>query len=951
MLAKPTPTPSKGALRVLRHIAYAGTFGGTALLMEDRRRRIRVAREIQNNAKKIRSCRQYHGAAAIAEHDIQASPETEGQEHVEPSYQDWHRHLPFLPSEVQKSYESVERSRLRPSRKRPPSPSLSPTARITVSQPHHDQNIIEQVISPGEIGNHNSSGLLGETLGKQDLLTTKALKLEGHIEPSIPSPCDVAAERISRFLKKDLSVAGKAYFGYFEADPSGRDVSRKFVKAALRLSFASKKADNHWMVQRIHDQLPECGLPSPRQKIEDLLVSSKTQKAITLFLRTFEKKQAIHEKTAILASRLCVAALPLKLHKEIEDIFWRIYTTGTMRMECWETALKALAERREHGQVKSVYNLFKDAYPLSSSGYELVVRSMAARGRLDDAREVLQRFLQTKGQVAKHGYIIVLKEFWRATRNLGQTKDVFEGMRSWSSDYEHTVSSYNAIISICVEAGREAEAREYLQEMIKDRGLQADLQTQGHFMLSEALKNNWSVVVTMLDYIYDKSRGGMTSGDAKALLLTVNRLLKEHLKYHTARETEDFLWNIIEKHDFVPNKATSEIIVIGHVKSGDLASVFSWIKSVRKYGLKLDSAMSSAMFKHYWRTNRVSHQRLWYIYNNLKFIDKGLVSDQFLNVMRDAISYDLRKRRPEARDSNVIAGRLVSLGRERVNPAIYDRKFTQRQMLLAMSLKNPLKAVQIYEASKARGLPLNSADLEIAVECSIRANRGSFDAAVELLQSAQKDDMNIQGALTPILIHGTYRRQKKGEELTGTAIEFYNMLEENNIRIKHHVAVSTANRLINRGDPRAALDLLSKVSRLPLAEKEPLDIVGMTIFLRAYAALKDLVGVEWVVRTVFQRKLRVDHWFLKTLKNVKKPIWAMKRTLLEGSDAFSNCLRLLELLDIWILEVRQKMVELNDEAKRQGKALVQVVKSLHTEQKSLSAPNGSVMSTRSCRTQ
>ncbi|KAI9769578.1 MAG: hypothetical protein M1835_006694 [Candelina submexicana] len=948
MLAKPTPTPSKGALRVLRHIACAGTFGGTALMVEDRRRRIRLAREIQNNAKKIRSCRQYHGAAAaIAEYDILASPETEEQEHDEPSYQGWHRHLPFLPSEVQKAYESVERSRLRPSRKRPPSPSLSPNTRITVSQARPDQNILEQVVSPVEISDRNSSGLLGGTLGKQDLTTTKVLRLEGHIEPSIPSPCDLAAERISRFLKKDLSVAGKAYFGYFEADPTGRDVSRKFVKAALRLSFASKKADNHWMVQRIHDQLPECGLPSPRQKIEELLLSSKTQEAITLFLRIFEKKRPIHEKTAILASRLCVAALPLKLHKEIEDVFWRIYTTGTMRAECWETALKALAERREHGQVKSVYNLFKDAYPLSSTGYELVVRAMAAQGRLDDAREVLQRFLETKGQVAKHGYIIVLEECWRATRNFGRTKDVFEGMRSWSPDYEHTVSSYNAIISICVEAGREVEAREYLQEMIKVRGLQADLQTQGHFMLSEALKNNWSVVVTMLDHIYDKSSVGMASGDAKALLSTVNRLLKEYLKYHTARETEDFLWNMIGKHDFVPNKATSEIIVTGHVKSGDLASVFSWIKSVRKYGLKLDSAMSSAMFKHYWRTNRVSHRRLWYIYNNLKSIDKGLVSDQFLNVMRDAISYDLRKRRPEARDSNVIAGRLVSLGRERVSPDIYDRKFTQRQMLLAMSLKNPLKAVQIYEASKARGLSLNSADLEIAVECSIRANQGSFDAAVELLQSAQKAGMNIQGALTPILIHGTYRRQNKDEELTGTAVEFYNMLEKNNIRIKHHVAVSTANRLINRGDPRGALNLLSKVSRLPLAEKEPLNIVGMTIFLRAYAALRDLVGVEWVVRTVFQRKLRVDHWFLKTLKNVKKPIWAMKRTLLEGSDAFSNCLRLLELLDIWILEVRQKMVELSDEAKRQGKALVQVVKSLHTEQKSLLAPKESVMSTRS----
>ncbi|KAI9719636.1 MAG: hypothetical protein M1812_003407 [Candelaria pacifica] len=927
MLAKPTPTPSTGALRVLRNIAYAGTFGGTALMLDDRRKRIRVAREIQNNAKKLKSCRRYHGAAAVAEHDFQAVPGFEEQMNTELSYQDWLRRGPILPSEVQKTYASVERSRLQPPRS---SPSSLPTTHSTVSQAQQDRGTIQQVISPVETSNCNSSGVLGETRGSKEVSSTEELALEAHVEPSIPSLSDSTAERISKFLKKDLAVAGKAYFGYFEADPTGRGVSRKFVKAALRLSFASKKAGNHWMVQKIHDQFPESELPSPRQKIEELLACSNVQDAIELFLRTFEKKRPVHEKTAMLASRLCLAALPLKLHKEIDDIFWRIYTTGTTPRDCWETALVALAERREHGQVRRVYSLFKDTYPLSRKGYLLVIRALAAQGRIDNAQEVLQNFFQSEGQVATHGYVVILKESWRATGDIERTCDIFEDMRTWSSDYGHTVPSYNTIISICVEAGRETEARRYLQEMIQDHNLQANVKTQGQFMLAEALKGNWSLVRTMLDEIYDNHSCGMTQGDAKALLWTINRLLQEHLKYHTARETETFFWDIVKKHGLVPNKVTSQIIVIGHVRSGDMRSVYEWFESVRRYGLTMDSSVSSTMFKHYWRTNRVSQIQLWYIYRNLKSLDKGLVSEQFLNVMRDAISHDLRKRRPQARNSHVIAGRLTRLGRERVNPDIYDRKSTQRQMLLAMSLNNPLKAVQLYEASKARGLPLDSTDLEIAVECSIRGNSGSLDAAVELLRSAEEAGMNCQGALTPVLIHRTYKREETtGAELSRTAMEFYETLEKSNICIKHHVAVASANRLINQGDSRAALSLLSSVIRSPLAEKKPLDIVGMTIFLRAYGALKDLVGVEWVVRTVLRKNLRVDYLFLKALTNVKKLIRANEQTLIEGSDACLKSLRLLGLLDGWILEVREKRGDFHDEAKRQGKALVNVIKNLH----------------------
>src|SRR6266487_1066956 len=64
------PVPSKGALRMLRNLAL-GTSCTVAfsagLLTEDRRRRIHAAREVHDNAKKLKSSRKYHstGTATV----------------------------------------------------------------------------------------------------------------------------------------------------------------------------------------------------------------------------------------------------------------------------------------------------------------------------------------------------------------------------------------------------------------------------------------------------------------------------------------------------------------------------------------------------------------------------------------------------------------------------------------------------------------------------------------------------------------------------------------------------------------------------------------------------------------------------------------------------------------------------------------------------------------------
>jgi hypothetical protein len=76
------PVPSNAALRTLRNIALGTSCTvafTTGLLTEDRRRRIHAAREVHNNANKLKSSRKYHSGG---------SPTTESSEDLVLRYDD-----------------------------------------------------------------------------------------------------------------------------------------------------------------------------------------------------------------------------------------------------------------------------------------------------------------------------------------------------------------------------------------------------------------------------------------------------------------------------------------------------------------------------------------------------------------------------------------------------------------------------------------------------------------------------------------------------------------------------------------------------------------------------------------------------------------------------------------------------------------------------------------------
>ncbi|KAK6336253.1 hypothetical protein TWF696_001814 [Orbilia brochopaga] len=103
-----------------------------------------------------------------------------------------------------------------------------------------------------------------------------------------------------------------------------------------------------------------------------------------------------------------------------------------------------------------------------------------------------------------------------------------------------------------------------------------------------------------------------------------------------------------------------------------------------------------------------------------------------------------------------------------------------------------------------------------------------------------------------------------------TLFEIYRFYEKHNLRNPHHPLMVTASILHSRRQHHTIIELIRAVTASPWGTKPPLDIVALTILLKAYVALQDAAGVRWVAQHVVDRELEPDDVFMKVLSGKKK---------------------------------------------------------------------------------
>ena len=271
------------------------------------------------------------------------------------------------------------------------------------------------------------------------------------------------------------------------------------------------------------------------------------------------------------------------------------------------------------------------------------------------------------------------------------------------------------------------------------------------------------------------------------------------------------------------------------------------------------------------------------------------------------------------------SGGAIPYSRVSVGSVPSDKRQTEVDVLLSLSLGQPADAVEFYKRSlAASGLPYSSISLETAITASIRAQRGDPAEAEELLQSAQEAGLNTASALLPLFMQRITSARDRGEtldpaKLTNVIMGFYRTMNENGIPIRHHLATTAAYCLFKTGQAHQAITLLRGIYDAEW-NKSQLNLAAMTVLLQSYIKIRHANGINWTVGNVLDKNMHVDAAFVRVLKYGNNHLrYAFTAT---GKTEFQD---LIPVVRHWIDLCEQRRKEQIREANRFGNMLVRTI--------------------------
>lgn len=198
-----------------------------------------------------------------------------------------------------------------------------------------------------------------------------------------------------------------------------------------------------------------------------------------------------------------------------------------------------------------------------------------------------------------------------------------------------------------------------------------------------------------------------------------------------------------------------------------------------------------------------------------------------------------------------------------------------KEMILELSQHHYNQVLNLYQASLSPiGLPISPLSLEVAMEASIRLQKGGISEASAMLDAAKGAGMEVRRAMGPLLVHRIHSfdptEKKDANAIRTMVIDYYRSNEENGFPVKHHVGITAANTLINNQRAEYGINILNAIYHSEWALERPLDIVAMTVYLKGYAALNSEQGIQWVMRKVLMGNMDIDRPFISALKDVCK---------------------------------------------------------------------------------
>lgn len=922
------PVPSQGALRALRQIALGTSCTiaiGTALIAEDRRRRIHTAREVRENARRIKGSRQYYGAGAagLASHE----------EHINPNLELGTSRWADLPS-LQES-QTAESSRSPASSSAdhgveslgrtdwidpPPDHQHDPAAPETLrsqerreaSDNEDNNHITETYVAPPTAHFQNSHG--GPFRVHQQESGPSVIRPLRSKRSALVSSSHGEYEQLSTTLEERLYTVdvrdNHRTLGLKLADliprptKTGGVIDQSTLDSCIQLSRACLDSDTidaflptiqaiaeiggieskafydlrpEAYISRLLDRRHTGSEPATENALESV------KQATTIFLTSLTSRPGFATAELLDAGiRLFEATLEAKLHKRSVSIYLRLseYENFTPSADHVTRLIFAI---RDQSRLKDFLNIFTNIFPKTQPKYSeftavvhAVLKSACESGQLayaEDALRVATDMAKSRDfLIPPHWFTKVLDWHWKMSHNLDSTRALFLRLQPLANTKPLNKALYSSMVRFCVLDRKTSEAARYIR-ILTDEGRQTlDLRTSGYLIMAKAIEGNWEGVTDSFRDLKESTKG--QPSEYSDIFTPVFKL---YASSHALPQTENFFRSFVEDFKIRPNKYMFNIMVDAYAKTEEIEMMADWIAAMRPYGLEIDSVtFNSIISKSFDRWPKRIHQ-MTRLCEKVQKIDSSLVDLGTVNILRAAslLSADgnalMAKRWLERAD-----GLKSGAGR---NP----HRDVLELMNTSIKQGDRSQAVYHYRRALQDGVMMPPDVVALAVvQCSpYHLNDRNIGPAMDLIAESQARGLNTCSAMGPLLVAQARLVGETAGDMGAFLKDITMALEKRGLQVPKSVVTTVTASFVDRAQYRRALNFWFYMHKHNGLSDDAIDLVDLTVLLNAFLSLSDLTGISWAIGMICRNGLTPDIRLKLLLKNSRRGV---RKYLLKKPD-------------------------------------------------------------------
>ncbi|ESZ94186.1 hypothetical protein SBOR_5412 [Sclerotinia borealis F-4128] len=854
------PVPSKSALRALRNIALGTSCTvafSTGMLTEDRRRRIHGAKLVHDNAKKLRSSRQYHDSNV----HLADTFEEQVSRYKDDGF--WEAGRSTALSNAQSSEVVVAVGQTA-------GKMIEPVNLIPPSIPFKPPRIEKLRPPPIQESNQNPTDIDED---RQLRLANDIQQILGHEEGSVA---------VESALRRFLEVFEEGL------DMGSSGMQSCLLEAAIVLSTACRISSRMEDMGKILDIVLESTTLSetdfkrfePHIIIGSLLQSSvdeagqdadspKLRKASTLCLVEFKEKPGpISNKMKPVTVEACNLTCRYSMYELTKQLFWRIEAT---RGKTPNSAVGSFIIAELHTkQYRSAIRFFRNFIETSPSQEELylvadaLVESALERKQFTKVEQVLievakltkrDHFMKSNNWLQK-----LLGTEWRRKRNIRETQERFDRLKTVIPVICRPQAAYAVIIQLCVEAGDFVAAGNYHEQLNQISGpCEDDILIRGQIARGKAMCEEWDDVKSSFAEMAKLKPNNRVYGDI------FPPILKLFAKSHSLAETEDFLQCFLQQYQVPLTPYASNIMIGEYAKAKELQSIIRWIEYATSVSTFLDADSFNTILSQLYKTWGFNFEEVYQVHRVMLRSSVDYTNDSTLAYLRQLALKDSKG------IQEVATRKLRAL--PSATRAIKDDNYPRRQIFEESEKGNFKNVVDIYEDACKKGVYIHSSVLAATVKALLHLNDGDSYMALQLIRDAKLKGYSLDDALITILTH----RLPKFMESAGSsrlikfltsAREAIAKAQEYGITVPQYVFNEVTNILVQNGYFQDAIAFWAEMSRTYSATVRP-DVVSLTILLKAYIGIKESSGIIWITKMLSVNQIVPDARMKQILKNTR----------------------------------------------------------------------------------